>query len=97
MNGVNNIIPSSIEKKECSNWITFTGSTIPKEALQYIQTLPFSAEIKNLRKYGKLLVNALPGETTNLLMELCTNYKPKQSAPEGEWCSNKSIMVWDLR
>lgn len=32
---------------------------------------------KVLKKYGKNLVTCMPEQTTNLLMNLCTNYKPK--------------------
>ena len=30
-----------------------------------------------MKKYGKNLVSCMPEQTTNLLMDLCTNYKPK--------------------
>tara|TARA_R110002050_G_scaffold43389_1_gene104041 strand:- start:566 stop:994 length:429 start_codon:yes stop_codon:yes gene_type:complete len=40
-------------------------------------TLDFYECEKNLKKYGKSLVTAMPKETTHLLMELCTEYKCK--------------------
>eukprot|EP01119_Soliformovum_irregulare_P007415 TRINITY_DN1982_c0_g1_i1.p1 TRINITY_DN1982_c0_g1~~TRINITY_DN1982_c0_g1_i1.p1 ORF type:complete len:907 (-),score=260.18 TRINITY_DN1982_c0_g1_i1:49-2769(-) len=46
------------------------------EALDYIATLDFFEAEKNLKKYGKILVTALPEQTTALLMRLCTDYVP---------------------
>lgn len=48
-----------------------------QNALTYIATLNFFECEKVLKKYGKNLVSCMPEQTTNLLMDLCTNYKPK--------------------
>mmetsp|Transcript_3507 Transcript_3507/g.9503 ORF Transcript_3507/g.9503 Transcript_3507/m.9503 type:complete len:1008 (+) Transcript_3507:108-3131(+) len=47
------------------------------EALRYMYTLDFFECEKNLKKYGKALITAIPAETTQLLMELCTSYKQR--------------------
>ncbi|KAL6049387.1 Vacuolar protein sorting-associated protein 11 [Balamuthia mandrillaris] len=49
-----------------------------QNALEYITTLNFYEAEKNLKNYGKILVSFLPKQTTDLLMDLCTNYKPKR-------------------
>jgi hypothetical protein len=46
-------------------------------ALQYIATLSFADCEKNLKQNGKSLMACLPEQTTKLLMELCTAYKPR--------------------
>eukprot|EP01104_Vermistella_antarctica_P005197 TRINITY_DN1563_c0_g1_i1.p1 TRINITY_DN1563_c0_g1~~TRINITY_DN1563_c0_g1_i1.p1 ORF type:complete len:989 (-),score=293.81 TRINITY_DN1563_c0_g1_i1:110-3076(-) len=50
-------------------------------ALGYIETLDFFEAEKNLKQYGKTLVEALPQATTSLLKRLCTNYIPKKAKP----------------
>lgn len=46
------------------------------QAILYISSLSFFEAEKNLKKYGKTLINSIPEQTTKLLMELCTNYNP---------------------
>lgn len=47
-----------------------------QDALDYMATLPFIECEKNLKTYGKELVNQLPEATTTLLKRLCTGYAP---------------------
>lgn len=46
-------------------------------ALDYISKLYFSEAERNLKSYGKELVNRLPEKTTQLLIRLCTGYEPR--------------------
>ncbi|XP_070533237.1 vacuolar protein sorting-associated protein 11 homolog [Ptychodera flava] len=46
------------------------------KALTYIGKLDFEEAESNLKKYGKILMNEVPQETTDLLKLLCTDYKP---------------------
>jgi len=46
-------------------------------ALEYIAMLSFQECEKVLKKYGKNLMSCMPEQTTHLLMDLCTHYKPK--------------------
>lgn len=50
-----------------------------QEALEYIRSLEFKEAEKNMKQYGKAMVNNLPELTTEFLLELCTFYVPKQS------------------
>jgi hypothetical protein len=43
-----------------------------EEALAYIDGLPSAQAAEALQKYGKMLVNHKPEQTTALLMRLCT-------------------------
>lgn len=58
-----------------------------QKALDYMATLSFAEAEKNLKDYGKELVNMLPDATTQLLMRLCTGYTPmvdgKPAEPTG--------------
>lgn len=47
------------------------------EALDYISDLPFADVEKLIKKYGNILMEKCPKETTNLLKNLCTHYQPK--------------------
>jgi len=69
---------------------------LPSQALEYIQTLPFDAAEENLQKYGKILVNDLPGETTTLLKELCTNYIPKEPKEDTPKSTSDDLTERDL-
>ena len=46
------------------------------QGLEYIRRLSFNQADKNMKKYGKLLMQEAPEITTKFLMELCTDYKP---------------------
>ncbi|KJE89841.1 hypothetical protein CAOG_01266 [Capsaspora owczarzaki ATCC 30864] len=50
-----------------------------EDGLEYISTLEFAEAEKTLKDYGRILVNNLPEKTTNLLISLCTDYKPRHS------------------
>lgn len=45
------------------------------EALAYISNLKFSDAELSLKKYGLILMDKCPNETTALLKKLCTNYR----------------------
>lgn len=47
------------------------------EALEYISNLPFIDAEQIMKKYGNILMEKCPKETTNLLKTLCTDYQPK--------------------
>lgn len=47
------------------------------EALDYIARLPFAEAENAIKKYGNILMGKCPGDTTNLLKTLCTDYQPK--------------------
>lgn len=47
-----------------------------KKALKYMRRLPFQEAEANLKTYGKVLMNNSPEETTELLKQICTDYKP---------------------
>lgn len=47
------------------------------EALEYISNLPFIDAEQTMKKYGNILMEKCPKETTNLLKILCTDYQPK--------------------
>lgn len=46
------------------------------EVLEYISDLKFDEAEHYMRKYGTILVEHAPHESTQLLKRLCTNYKP---------------------
>lgn len=45
-----------------------------QDALDYISNLPFRCAEENLKKYGNVLMEKCPQETTELLKKLCTDY-----------------------
>ncbi|GAB6019030.1 Vacuolar protein sorting-associated protein 11 [Chamberlinius hualienensis] len=45
-------------------------------ALDYIGKLEFHQAEQNMKKYGKILLNKVPVQTTELLKRLCTDYIP---------------------
>lgn len=47
------------------------------EALNYISNLPFADAEETIKKYGNILMEKCPLETTNLLKTLCTDYQPR--------------------
>ncbi|XP_028966352.1 vacuolar protein sorting-associated protein 11 homolog [Galendromus occidentalis] len=51
-------------------------------AIRYIERLPFKEAEENLEKYGKVLMDNNPEQTTNLLCRLCTNYEGRKSRAE---------------
>ena len=56
-----------------------------RKALKYISKLPFDQAESNLKNYGKMLVNEVPEEATELLKTLCTDYIPEGDKPsEGQ-------------
>jgi hypothetical protein len=46
-----------------------------EDALMYIRSLGFKAAESNMSKYGRTLIQELPEQTTELLIELCTDWK----------------------
>lgn len=50
------------------------------EALQYIGKLSFHEAEKNMKLYGKTLLEHIPHETGDFLKKLCTDYKPSTMA-----------------
>ncbi|CAH0563845.1 unnamed protein product [Brassicogethes aeneus] len=49
------------------------------EVLEYIRNLKFEDAVFYMKKYGKILVENEPHETTQFLKKLCMNYKPEIS------------------
>ncbi|CAL1686711.1 unnamed protein product [Lasius platythorax] len=47
-----------------------------KKALEYMATLEFEEAEANMKKYGNILIENVPNESTQFLKTLCTNYKP---------------------
>lgn len=45
------------------------------EAVEYIRNLTFSDAESNLKKYGIILMQQCPNETTELVNEMCTNFR----------------------
>ncbi|ERL88484.1 hypothetical protein D910_05870 [Dendroctonus ponderosae] len=50
-----------------------------REVLDYIGNLNFEEASHYTKKYGQILVEHLPYESTQFLKRLCTNYKPENS------------------
>lgn len=57
-----------------------------EEALAYIDGLPGLQAAEALQKYGKMLVNHKPEQTTALLMRLCTPAHDGGSAGDAAGC-----------
>eukprot|EP01107_Rhizomastix_libera_P003647 TRINITY_DN1629_c0_g1_i1.p1 TRINITY_DN1629_c0_g1~~TRINITY_DN1629_c0_g1_i1.p1 ORF type:complete len:988 (+),score=293.25 TRINITY_DN1629_c0_g1_i1:3-2966(+) len=54
------------------------------DALDYIEQLPFTLAEANIKKYGKLLINAIPEKTSKFLMRLCTEmFETEEDAADG--------------
>lgn len=47
-----------------------------REALEYISSLEFEDAESNMRKYGNILIQNAPEESTQFLKKLCTDYRP---------------------
>ncbi|XP_054007633.1 vacuolar protein sorting-associated protein 11 homolog isoform X2 [Hylaeus anthracinus] len=47
-----------------------------EKALEYIATLEFEEAESNMKKYGNILIENVPKESTQFLKTLCTNYRP---------------------
>ncbi|KAK9307140.1 hypothetical protein QLX08_002461 [Tetragonisca angustula] len=47
-----------------------------KKALEYMATLEFEEAESNMKKYGNILIENVPDESTQFLKALCTNYRP---------------------
>ncbi|KDR21303.1 Vacuolar protein sorting-associated protein 11-like protein [Zootermopsis nevadensis] len=47
-----------------------------REALEYISSLEFEDAESNMKKYGNILLQNAPEESTHFLKKLCTDYKP---------------------
>ncbi|XP_078033958.1 vacuolar protein sorting 11 isoform X1 [Augochlora pura] len=47
-----------------------------KKALEYMATLEFEEAESNMKKYGNVLIENVPNESTQFLKSLCTNYRP---------------------
>lgn len=56
------------------------------EALTYIAKLKFYDAEASLKKYGLILMEKCPEETTDLLKKLCTNYR------ESNWQSDNDLL-----
>ncbi|XP_066990678.1 vacuolar protein sorting-associated protein 11 homolog isoform X3 [Macrobrachium rosenbergii] len=48
-------------------------------ALRYISTLEFNEAKENILRYGSVLLSHVPDDTTEVLISLCTDYKPSNS------------------
>ena len=46
---------------------------------RYMATLELEEVKANVLRYGSVLLNHVPDETTELLISLCTDYKPSNS------------------
>lgn len=55
------------------------------EALTYISQLKFNDAEASLRKYGLILMEKCPIETTELLKKLCTNYRETNARSENNF------------
>eukprot|EP00479_Gromia_sphaerica_P002907 TRINITY_DN1338_c0_g1_i1.p1 TRINITY_DN1338_c0_g1~~TRINITY_DN1338_c0_g1_i1.p1 ORF type:complete len:339 (+),score=83.90 TRINITY_DN1338_c0_g1_i1:188-1204(+) len=55
-----------------------------RSALKIIAALDFFEAEQNLKVHGKRLISKLPQETTELLMKLCTDYKPESEEKQDE-------------
>jgi len=51
-------------------------------ALSYIRSLPFADAERFIKQHGKKLLSALPQQTTDLIILLCTAYKPVVTDPK---------------
>lgn len=49
------------------------------DVLDYISNLKFDDADFYMKKYGQILLEKLPVESTQFLKKLCTNYKPENS------------------
>ncbi|XP_077990077.1 vacuolar protein sorting-associated protein 11 homolog [Glandiceps talaboti] len=67
------------------------------KSLKYIGKLEFEEAENNLKKYGKILMNEVPQETTELLKLLCTDYKPRDKPLVDEAAMDGSILPKPLR
>ncbi|CAK9817084.1 Vacuolar protein sorting-associated protein 11 homolog [Anthophora quadrimaculata] len=47
-----------------------------EKALEYMATLEFEEAESNMKKYGDILIENVPNESTQFLKALCTNYRP---------------------
>ncbi|XP_012139382.1 vacuolar protein sorting 11 isoform X2 [Megachile rotundata] len=47
-----------------------------KKALEYMATLEFEEAESNMKKYGNILIENVPNESTQFLKTLCTKYRP---------------------
>eukprot|EP00124_Ichthyophonus_hoferi_P000529 Ihof_evm7s20 gene=Ihof_evmTU7s20 len=73
-----------------------------QSALSYLSTLPYNEAGTYLKKYGTALVQALPGPTTTLLINICTHQGPanNHATPSqpiervcGSYSSNLSAII----
>nr|CAB3267620.1 vacuolar protein sorting-associated protein 11 homolog [Phallusia mammillata] len=55
-----------------------------EKALAYIKKLPFKEAESTVKQYGKVLMCNVPEETTHLLKNLCTDYRPIGSQPSDD-------------
>jgi hypothetical protein len=46
------------------------------QVLEYLSNLPFHEAEANLKRYGSILIQHAPQQTTDLLKKLCTDYRP---------------------
>lgn len=60
------------------------------EALAYISKLKFYDAEASLKKYGLVLMEKCPDETTELLKKLCTNYRESSAFSENELLDTNS-------
>ncbi|XP_076269344.1 vacuolar protein sorting 11 isoform X2 [Rhynchophorus ferrugineus] len=70
------------KKREKHDWyikIQIEDNQKYSEVLEYISNLNFEEAEHYMKKYGKVLVENIPVESTQFLKRLCTNYKPDNS------------------
>lgn len=60
------------------------------EALTYISKLKFSYAEISLKKYGLILMEKCPDESTELLKKLCTNYREEHSSHGSDFLDTSS-------
>ncbi|KAF8656018.1 hypothetical protein AX16_002806, partial [Volvariella volvacea WC 439] len=63
------------------------------EALKYLRKLGVDAAESNLARYGRAMLEQLPEETTQLLIDLCTGLEPGQPAVVGPQPTRQSTML----
>lgn len=67
-----------------------------REVLDYIANLNFEEANHYTKKYGQVLVEHLPYESTQFLKRLCTNYKPENSPIVSENMISGSLQSGNL-
>ncbi|GLV44930.1 Vacuolar protein sorting 11 [Carabus blaptoides fortunei] len=63
------------------------------EGLEYISNLEFDEAELYMKKYGNVLIKNVPGESTQFLKKLCTDYRPENEPLISETMLDGSIHV----